>query len=154
MTLVAFVAANCAILKGIMARASVWNEVFLLGVLPMANLLAVGFLPWLRRQPDRAGFGGFRVGFEVCGGLAMVAFLVLSLQFTDFFFRLPQSGFHPYLVLRPGLGLVSAALLIFLGPQLAFAVLGGWLGRLISWKVRNRDAARIDGDRSALGRPS
>jgi hypothetical protein len=50
MTLVVFVAANGAILKGIMARPSVWKEVFLLGVLPMANLLAVGLLPWLRRQ--------------------------------------------------------------------------------------------------------
>jgi hypothetical protein len=52
MTLVVFVAANGAIVEGIMTRPSVWKEVFVLGVLPMANLLAVGLLPWLRRQDD------------------------------------------------------------------------------------------------------
>jgi hypothetical protein len=135
MTLVAFVAVNCAIVKGITSRPSVWNEVFILGVLPMANLLAVGLLPWLRRQPDRAGLGGFRVGFEVFGWAAMVAFLLLSLQFTDYFFAAPQSALAPYVMLRPGLGLASFAVLIFVGPQLALAVLGGWLGRLISNKV-------------------
>jgi hypothetical protein len=135
MTVVVFVAVNCAVLKAILARSSVWNEVFILGVLPMANLLAVGLLPWLRRRPARAGIGWFRVGFEVCGGLAMVAFLVASLQFTDFCFWLPQSFFRPYLALRPGLGLVSSALLIFLGPQLAFALVGGGLVRLVGGKV-------------------
>ena len=84
------------------------------GVLPMANLLAVGLLPWLRRQPHRAGFRGFRVGFEVCGMLAMVAFLALSLRFTDYLFQLPQSFFEPYLKLE-GQASVSwpSALLIF-----------------------------------------
>jgi hypothetical protein len=148
MTLVVFVAANCAILKGIMARPSVWNEVFILGVLPMANLLAIGLLPGLQRQRARSRFGGFRAGFEVCGGLAMVTFLALSLKFTDLFFHFGQSWFQPYLVLTPGLGLVSAVLLAFLGPQLAFAVLGGWLGRLISSKLDQHAmiASQADGD--------
>jgi hypothetical protein len=140
MTLVAFVAANCAIVKAIMARPSVWNEVFIFGALPMANLLAFGLLAWLRRWPDRAQFGGFRVGFEVCGWLAMVAFLVLSLRFTDEFFVAPQR-LGSYLALRPGLGLVSCAVVTFVGPQLAVAVLGGWLGRVISNKV-NQHATR------------
>jgi hypothetical protein len=140
MTLVAFVAANCAIVKTIMARPSVWNEVFIFGALPMANLLAFGLLPWLRRSPDRSRFGGFRVGFEICGWVATAAFLVLSLRFTDQFFVAPQQ-LGSYLALKPGLGLVSCALVTFVGPQLAVAVLGGWLGRVISNNL-NRHAIR------------
>jgi hypothetical protein len=145
MTVVVFVAANCAIVKGITARPSVWNEVFILGVLPMANLLAVGLLPWLRRRPGRSRTDAFRVGFEVCGGLAMVIFFVLSVRYLDFVFQLPQSFSRPYLVLRPGLGLVSAAFLIFVGPQLTFALLGGWLAR---WFRRN-----VDHQPSRVSRP-
>ena len=129
MILVVFAAANFAVVKGCLERPSVWKEMCLFGVLPMANLLAVGLLPWLRRRPDRAGIGGFRVGFEICGLLAMGAFLALSLRYTDYLFQLPQSFFRPYLVLRPGLGLVSSALIIFLGPQIVFALVGGWLGQ-------------------------
>lgn len=128
MIFVAFAAANCAIVGAFLDRPSVWKEMCLFGALPMANLLAAGLLPWLRR---RAGIDGFRVGFEVAGALAMAAFLVLSWRYTDTLFRLPQSLFRPYLELRPGFGLVSVALLIFLGPQVAFALLGGWLGRFI-----------------------
>jgi hypothetical protein len=135
MTLVVFVAANCAIVKAIMARPSVWNEVFILGTLPMANLLAVSLLPTLSRRQDRAGIGGFRLGFEVCGMLAMVAFFALSLQYTDHFFLLPQTFFSEYVTLRPGLGLVSAAVVIFFGPQLAIALLGGGIGRFIGDKM-------------------
>jgi hypothetical protein len=151
MTLVAFVAANCAIVKGITARPSVWNEVFILGFLPMANLLAIGLLPWLRRQPARVEFGGFRFGFMVCGGLAMTAFLALSLRFTDYLFQLPQTFFEPYLNLRPGLGLVSSALLVFVGPQLAFAGLGGWLGR---WLGRRVDRFAPEASHAAASRPT
>jgi hypothetical protein len=61
----------------------------------------------------------------------MAAFLALSWRYTDLMFRLPQASFRPYLELRPGVGLVSAALLIFLGPQVALALLGGLLGRLV-----------------------
>jgi hypothetical protein len=127
MILVMFAAVNFAAVKGLFQPPSVRKEMCFFGVLPMANLLAVGLLPWLRRRPDRAGLGGFRIGFEVCGLLAIMGFLVLSLRFTDYLFQLPQSFFSPYVVLRPGLGLVSSALMIFFGPQLTFAVLGGCL---------------------------
>jgi hypothetical protein len=135
MVFVMFAAANCAAVKGLVQPPSVWKEMCLFGVLPMANLLAIGLLPWLRRRPHRVGIGGFRVGFVVCGVLAIVAFLVLSLRYTDYLFQLPQSFFSRCVVLRPGPGLVSSALMIFFGPELAFALLGGCLGRAISSKV-------------------
>ena len=55
----------------------------------------------------------------------MATFLALSLRFTDYVFLLPQVSFAPYLHLRPGLGLVSSALLIFVvwretGRELGF----------------------------------
>jgi hypothetical protein len=138
MTLVAFVAVNCAAVKAITARPSVWNEVFVLGFLPMANLVAIALLPRLRRRPARAGLGGFRMGFVACGGLAAAAFLALSLRFTDYMFLLPQIFFEPHLHLRPGLGLVSSALLVFGGPQLVVAGLGGWLGRRLGRRLDRR----------------
>ncbi len=144
MIFVVFAAANCAAVRGLVQPPSVWKELCLFGVLPMANLLAAGLLPWLRYRPHRAGVGGFRVGFEVCGVLAIVAFLVLSLRFTDYLFQLPQSFFSRYVVLRPGRGLVSSALLIFIGPQLAFALLGGCLGRAMSSKVYKYNRNPLD----------
>ncbi len=125
MTRVVFVAANCAMVKGVMTRRSIWSDLFILGFLPMANRVAIGLLPWLRHRPPRAGFIGFWARFVVCGGLASATFLILSLRFTDDLFQLPQTFFEPYIHLRPGLGLVSSARLIFVGPQLAFTGFGG-----------------------------
>jgi hypothetical protein len=70
--------------------------------------------------------------------LAIVGFLALSLRFTDYLFQLPQSFFSPYLMVRPGLGLVSFCFIIFFGPQLAFAVLSACLGWAISANVSKR----------------
>jgi hypothetical protein len=151
MTLVLFVAVNCAVLRWILPPSSPWTEVFILGALPMANLPAVGLLPWFRHQGDRAKIGGFRVGFEICGALALAAFVGLSLYFADFFFRIPQSLLSPYVILRPGLGLVSFALLLFLGPQIAFALLGGCLGKLISRKRSAHQAAGMKPTAKRMG---
>jgi hypothetical protein len=129
MIFVVLAAANFGFMGWFSRRPSVWKEMCLFGVLPMANLLAVGLSPWSLRRRDRVGLGGFRVGFEVCGALGIATFLVLSLRYTDYMFQLPHSIFRPYLVLRPGLGLMSSALLIFFVPQLALAGFGGWLGR-------------------------
>jgi hypothetical protein len=59
--------ADLAAMKCLFQQPSVWKGMCFFGVLPIANLLSVMLLPWLRRKPYRAGLVGFRIGFEVVG---------------------------------------------------------------------------------------
>jgi hypothetical protein len=97
--------------------------------------LRAATLPTFRFWPQRARFGAFQVGFVVCGLLAMATFFALSWRFSDDVFALPQWFFSAYIRLRPGIGLVSSALIIFVGPQLAFALLGGAVSRFVATRL-------------------
>jgi hypothetical protein len=102
------------------------------GVLPMANILAIGLLI-AYRQPERRPF---LWGFEAFGMIALCLYIAISLKFTE-------EWIHPYLglVLKPlwpkmqpltNAKIIAFSLipLILLGmPQVAFAVMGGYLSR-------------------------
>jgi hypothetical protein len=105
----------------------------LLGALPMANVLAVGMLIGHRRPGSRP----FLMGFEAFGAMALAFFIALASCF-------PREVWMSYLVPfvapleriigpdRPFVyipigGLVVAVMLV--GPQVAFAVIGGFLSR-------------------------
>jgi hypothetical protein len=117
------------------------GELVLLGALPMANVLAVGLLIGLRHRGSRS----FLLGFEVFGVMALALYVVLA-------------GFSPgrvidYLELlldpiRRTIGLDRTVALIatiypvgvvMLGlPQLAFALIGGFLSRRFKITVTRR----------------
>ena len=108
------------------------GELLELGALPMANVLAVGLLIGQRRRGSRP----FLLGFEAFGAMALAVYVVLA-------------GFSPHRVIdylellldpiRRTIGLDRTVALIatiypvgvvMLGlPQLAFALIGGFLSR-------------------------
>jgi len=109
------------------------SELLVLGSLPMANVLTVGLLigQW------RPGSRPFLLGFEAFGVMALALYVAL-VSFS------PQTVVIPYLkpLLEPieitigrGRPIVLIATLCFVGvvvlslPQLAFALVGGFLSR-------------------------
>jgi hypothetical protein len=109
-------------------------DVFALGVLPMANVLAVGILIALWRRRSRP----YLQGFLAFGSVALVLYLIVWTFFADEWVR-----FYVFLVLNPLRKVVgyleppvinsifySVAVVVLLGwPQLAFALIGGFLSR-------------------------
>jgi hypothetical protein len=102
----------------------------LLGALPMANVLGVGMLIGLRRPGSRP----FLVGFEAFGAMALTCFTVLAtgfprvmLPYLEPFVTSIQRSIGPSIVGIPIVALVVAVMLV--GPQVAFALAGGFLSR-------------------------
>lgn len=122
-------------------------EVLTYGILPMANLLAVGILIGPRRSERRP----FLWGFEASGALALAFFVALAYFYTE-------EVVQPYIlwglrlrslrtvtdVLGPTLRIpifYSIATLLVGLPQVAFALMGGLLSRqltIVGWPDQAR----------------
>jgi hypothetical protein len=104
----------------------------LLGDMPMANVLAVGILVGQRRPGSRP----FVLGFEILGAIALVVYVNLAIFFSD-------EALKPYLApflgpiektIRQSWPLVhdpivySLAVVMLAWPQVAVALIGGYLG--------------------------
>jgi hypothetical protein len=131
-------------------RAMLGSQVIILlvlGALPMANVLAIGILVGQRRLRSRP----FLLGFEVFGATALASFLAYA-TLTIFF----PGGYGPlnwYLapifvslekVIGQGWPFVSGLVELFvyvfmLGwPQVAFALIGGFLSRRFKITITRR----------------
>jgi hypothetical protein len=117
-----------------------------LGALPMANVLAVSALVRHRRPGSRS----FLVGFEIFGMMALVFYVALVSYFSNQVVRTylepldtPIEGsigrHRPYLLIPIGLT-VSVVMLVL--PQVAFALLGGFLFRRLG-RTERRDRTRF-----------
>jgi hypothetical protein len=116
----------------------------IVGTLPMANILAVGLLTGLRRRNNRP----FLLGFEVFGATALALYIAAVSLFPEELvspaFDLVRERLIPLLWSWPSLSLVVLVVLCFtmmailLLPQLAFALIGGFLLRNL--RVRSRSA--------------
>jgi hypothetical protein len=119
---------------------------FVLGALPMANVLAVGIL--IARQ--RPGSRPFLLGFEAFGAMALALFItaaVASLPFDEYMviayylapvLRLIQKSIRQDqpLVFVP---IVLFAYVVMLGwPQVVFALIGGLLSRRFKVTITRR----------------
>jgi hypothetical protein len=106
------------------------------GALPMANVLAVGLLICLRRPGTRP----FLLRFEAFGAIALAFFIALEICFPrEVLIHL--GGFAASVqrtlarIIGPGRPFVFipiiclGLLVILLGPQVAFALIGGFLFR-------------------------
>jgi hypothetical protein len=139
---VAIAAVNFAAIRGLFGPGiGGWLLVF--GALPMANVLIVGIL--IARQ--RPGSRPFLLGFEVFGALALALYIVAVTR--------SGSGDGPldrYIqvlgplrpVIQPYGLFVATAIELFLGivmlvgPQLVFAVAGGFLSRRFKVAIFSR----------------
>jgi hypothetical protein len=111
------------------------NQVLIVGGLPMANALAVGLLVGRQRLRTRP----FLMGFEVFGAMALVLFVVATIQFTGLWFE-PYLGLglnpimnffgKPMTLSLAQVGCLCSVVAVMLGlPQLAFALVGGLVFR-------------------------
>ena len=120
------------------------DDALVTGALPMANVLVVGLLIGLRRRRSPP----FLSGFEVFGATALALYVAGAIFFTEElvmpYLNLVLKPLARTIGIRPFLSTVKLLILasvaaVMLGlPQLAFALIGGFLFR----GVRNRRAAR------------
>jgi hypothetical protein len=112
------------------------SDLIVFGALPMANLLAVGLMPFFTSRPDRGGRSPALVGFEVFGVAGLLVFLGCSLLATHTIHEGVGDVLQP-LGLRPGGPIFLAwAVALLLLPQLTLALLGGLLGERYFIRVK------------------
>jgi hypothetical protein len=119
------------------------TELLLIGVLPMANVLAVGLavLVASRRVPGPRRHA--LIGFVTFGLAAWLALLACSFLWTHANYESVRGAVKAS-HLEPGLALASFVAMLFLLPPIAFAAIGWRIGQL-----RGRRAA-IDGELDRL----
>jgi hypothetical protein len=138
MVVVAITALDLGAIRAVSDHPNAVNDLLAEGALPMANVLAFGMLVGCRRLESRS----FLVGFEAVGAVALAFYVasILSLSDRTSFGQIIVDG---YLWLAgklwpPGSSrtvsrvvIARSALSFWLTwPQLAFALVGGFLTRL------------------------
>ena len=115
------------------------TELLILGVLPMANILAVGFAVIVVGRRVSGPRRPALIGFEAFGVVAWLVFLACSFLWTRPIYESVLVVVQPS-HFKPGIGFGSLAAMLLLLPQIAFAAIGWRLGQLRG----RRDA--IDGE--------
>ena len=141
MVAVAFIALDCLAIRAFLDSPSPMGEELLLGALPMTNVLAIGLL--IARQ--RPGTRPFILGFVTFGAVALAIYAWLADRgfpndlptlYVKPFVNLAERNIgrgHTYLFIPiVCFGIVAMNAL----PQLAFALIGGFLSRKYKVTVR------------------
>jgi hypothetical protein len=134
MVIVALAALEFGAIRAVTDYRGATRNSLVVGALPMANFLAVGLLIGHRRRGSRR----FLLGFELFGATALTLYIAMAILFTD---ELGQSYLELAIEpLRATIGrrgwttsrLLIAYFIVSLWaclPQLAFALIGGFLSR-------------------------
>jgi hypothetical protein len=140
MVIVAVVAIDLGAVRGVFAKSDIntnFIAMFILGTVPMANVLLAGLLAGHQRRR----YPPFLRGFEASGATALVIYVAAiwrsSWTIERVFLRPLLQPLHDYLLSRPNttpweiiIGfiviLISGAAILAL-PQLAFASIGGFI---------------------------
>jgi hypothetical protein len=145
MVAVAIAAFDFMVIRRLVDYRTPTGDFLLLGALPMANVLAIGMLVGQRRPGSRP----FLLGFVAFGAMALAVFVAGAIFFTD-------ELVMPYLalVLRPMVTIIgqrppvvlipiwfSCAVFMLGLPQLAFALLGGFLSHKLrpGWRINGAE---------------
>jgi hypothetical protein len=136
MVAIAIAAINFGAVRELLGPRAVEAAAFLLlGALPMANVLIVGLLIARQRPRSRP----FLLGFEAFGLLSLSVYVFLLLIFGQsgpmiWYLELVFNPLTAFFRAYPPLAMeVSVCILMLVGPQLVFAMIGGFLSR--SFKV-------------------
>ena len=149
MIFVAFAAVDFAVIRAVIGSSSPklateFGALLLLGALPMANVLAVSVLI-ARRRP---GNQPFLMGFLTFGMIALIVYILLASVGPHGNYVMPYTG--PWIDMveisigrdRPfvffPIAFTGLVLMLCL-PQLAFALLGGFLSRRFRVTVTSRE---------------
>ncbi len=115
-------------------------DVLCTGSMPMANILVLGILISLQRR----GIRPFLMGFEVFGAVALALYITLCTFYCHelvrpYLFRFQVPVFDAIGRSRAHVPIFEFTAAVILGwPQIAFALLGGFLFRTIRWPTRER----------------
>jgi hypothetical protein len=150
MVFVAIAALNFTAIRAVLDHSGPTSELLGLGVLPMANVLAVGLLIGRWRRGSRP----FLLGFETFGAAALALYVVLTSCLRDEvvipYVNLVVNplekiiGRYPPFVIIPIAFAVAAILLVL--PQVALALIGGFLFREYRITITKRPP-RVPADR-------
>jgi hypothetical protein len=140
MVFVALAALNFAALRAAEDAHSVTGVLLALGAMPMATVLAIGLIIGYRRHGSRP----FLLGFESFGAVALALFAVLAASFGE---KMLDSYIRIFIeplpkILGPAQSLFHIPIAcVALGlPQVAFALMGGFLSRMYRITITNRPA--------------
>ena len=139
MAFIAIAALEFAAIRALFGFGPRPGELLMLGTLPMANILAVGFLISYRRPGSRT----FLLGFEAFGAVALAFYVALAIFSPDSQYSYIRPLINPMeriigrdrpFVFIPIVCFVAVVILVL--PQVAFAVLGGLLSRKFTITIR------------------
>ena len=148
---VAFAALNFGAIRACFDSTFAWNEFVLLGALPMANVLGLGLLIAQQRPKSRL----FLVGFVTFGAAALALYVALMILLTDpsgssttygdlinWYISLADDPIGAVIVLDRRflftLVFVPVVVVMLGWPQLAFALIGGFLSRRYKVTITRR----------------
>lgn len=112
------------------------SDLIIFGALPMASVLSIGLYPILRSRHEHEREPPGLVGFEVGGLAALLLFLVCSLTMPHSLHDGVGLVLRAIVPVPPGPVFLTAAVILLLLPQLALALLGGWLYRRYDIRVK------------------
>ncbi len=133
MLAIAILAIDFAVMRALMNYGSASREELLFGAVPMANELVVGLLIWQQRPNRRLFF----TGFELFGAIALAFYIALALLLSG-----RSDAIHAYVAialdpiaapmrqprtLSEMLIVWFVVLFMLAWPQIAFALIGGYL---------------------------
>ena len=122
-----------------------WLSLLSSGALPMASILAVGLVVFMKRPSGRLGRRRFLAGFEAFGAAALYLYIASAYLFPETIHQ--NLGDRLKRIIWPGRPLFSWCLMVLcLLPQLFVALLGGWLNA--RYRIVRREAENTE---SSLG---
>jgi hypothetical protein len=146
MAIIALAAINLAVLRAAQDHYNQTIELLLAGALPMVDVLTIGILAGYKRHDRRS----FLLGFLLFGGLAASFYFFLVLRFSEevvlpyvqFFLKPVWEMFREkptpaFLLIAYPMGIV-----LLVWPQLAFALLGGYVSRRYKVTIVRREDVR------------
>jgi hypothetical protein len=154
MVVIGIVAVDIWPIRSLVATASAVKFLLAIGALPMANILVVA----LMRAKGRHGSRSFSAGFLVFGGIALALYVALTVSsFSDDGFHGPSNQYSKVVVsclvelltlveryvgsVRPLIffPVLYGGIVVLLGaPQLAFALMGGFMFRMFKITISRR----------------
>jgi hypothetical protein len=133
MVTVAIAAFDFMVIRRLVDYRTPTGDFLLLGALPMADVLAIGMLVGQRRPVSRP----FLLGFVAFGAMALAVFVAGAIFFTEelvmSYLALVLRSMVTIIGQRPPVVLIpiwfSCAIIMLGLPQVAFALVGGFLSR-------------------------
>jgi hypothetical protein len=124
-------------------RAGIEGVLLFFGALPVANVLVVGMLIARKRRGSRP----FLLGFEVFGALALALYIVAATfsergnrpldRYLSLVLDPLRPVIRPYPFVRVAIE-VFVGIVMLVGPQLVFALIGGFLSRRFKVTITRR----------------